>query len=409
MSRIEVNYQERKVGVLAEARGGVFFEYDPEFIAAGHELSPLLLPLGPGVRARDNVPGMRLPGLFEDSLPDLWGRRVMAEWFRRHGVAEHAVTPLMMLAYVGNRAMGALTYQPDSYIEPSEQVLNLGALFDAAARAEASGPIDLKLLAEVGSPAGGARPKALIGLPKGGAEGEPLAGAGELPSDYEAWMIKFDTTRDAAAGPMEEAYARLAAAAGIDLPATRLLTTEHEAGQRRHFAVKRFDRAGTERIHHHTLAGLCQVGGGDLDYSTFLRVTRRLTKDEREVWRAFRRAAFNVLASNRDDHGKNHGFLYRNGEWRLAPAYDLTFTSPAQTPERGMAVLGERARANRSVLHRLAENEGLDRRAAAEVIDEVQAATGRWQEFAEAAAVPSFQTAAVRAVLDQINFDERME
>ncbi|MFA6961857.1 MAG: HipA N-terminal domain-containing protein [Opitutaceae bacterium] len=114
MSRVTVHYQGIKVGELAVARGGIFFEYAPEFIASGHELSPFQLPLGSGVKARDPaVPTMRLHGLFEDSLPDHWGRRVMMAWFRERGTPEHAVTPLMMLAYVGKRAMGVLDYAPE--------------------------------------------------------------------------------------------------------------------------------------------------------------------------------------------------------------------------------------------------------------------------------------------------------
>jgi serine/threonine-protein kinase HipA len=112
MNRLDVRYQGQKVGTLAEARGGIFFQYDALFVASGHELSPLNLPLGSGLRSR-GTSGMWLPGLFEDTLPDQWGERLMREWFRVQGMAFHAVTPLMMLAYVGHRGMGALVYEPE--------------------------------------------------------------------------------------------------------------------------------------------------------------------------------------------------------------------------------------------------------------------------------------------------------
>ncbi|HEY9250237.1 MAG TPA: HipA domain-containing protein, partial [Rariglobus sp.] len=282
MSRVTVHYQGLKVGELAVARGGVFFEYAAEFIASGHGLSPFHLPLGAGVKARDAaVPTMRLHGLFEDSLPDHWGRRVMMAWFRRLGTPEHAVTPLMMLAYVGRRAMGALDYTPELDVAPPGDV-TLTDLCTAAAEAEKSGVVDLDVLAQVGSSAGGARPKALLNLPDSG-EGAPQAGP-VAAHGYSSWIVKFDTTRDGTAGPLEEAYARMARAAGVDFPETRLLETKQADGVvRRHFAVKRFDRDGAERLHHHTLGGLLHAGGGDLDYQTLLRATRRLTKDEREV------------------------------------------------------------------------------------------------------------------------------
>jgi serine/threonine-protein kinase HipA len=395
MSRLTVHYQGLTVGVLAEARGGIFFEYAPEFIASGHELSPFHLPLGPGVKARDPaVPTMRLHGLFEDSLPDHWGRRVMMAWFRERGTPEHAVTPLMMLAYVGKRAMGALDYAPELDVAAPNDV-TLPDLYTAASEAEKGGAIDLDVLAQVGSSAGGARPKALLNLPDSG-QGAPQAGS-LIANGYSSWIVKFDTTRDGTAGPLEEAYARMARAAGIDFPATRLLETKHADGVRRHFAVKRFDRDGAERLHHHTLGGLLHAGGGDLDYQTLLRATRRLTKDEREVWRAYRRAVFNVLAGNRDDHAKNHGFIYRNRTWTLGPAYDLTFTSVQWMPERGMAVCGERRAAGIEHLKKLAVSESLDPKEAARVIDDVRGSLSKWRTFASEAGVPALTAAEIES------------
>ncbi len=395
MSRVIVHYQDLKVGELAVARGGIFFEYAAEFIASGHELSPFYLPLGPGVKARDtSAPTMRLSGLFEDSLPDHWGRRVMMAWFRKNGTPEHAVTPLMMLAYVGRRAMGALDYTPELDVAAPDEVA-LPDLYAAAAEAERSGEIDLDVLAQVGSSAGGARPKALLNLSdagRGAAQAGPVA-----PAGYSSWIVKFDTTRDGTAGSLEEAYARMARAAGVDFPETRLLETKHADGVRRHFAVKRFDRDGAERLHHHTLGGLLHAGGGDLDYQTLLRATRRLTKDEREVWRAYRRAVFNVLAGNRDDHAKNHGFIYRNRAWTLGPAYDLTFTSAQQMPERGMAVCGERRAAGVEHLKKLATTEALDAKQAAGIIENVRAALAKWRTFANEAGVPALVAAETEA------------
>jgi len=174
-----------------------------------------------------------------------------------------------------------------------------------------------------------------------------------------------------------------------------VLETKSGKKVRHHFAVRRFDRDGPQRIHHHTLAAMSHVGGGDLNYETLLRVARRLTHDEAEVWRAYRRAVFNVLANNRDDHGKNHGFIYRDGKWALGPAYDLTFVSPSNQPERGMSLAGERRNADQSHLFKLAASEALDRRMAESVIEEVRTAIRRWREFAEKAQVPALPAAEV--------------
>ena len=404
MSRIAVHYEDLLVGELAEARGAVFFEYSPAFIASRHELSPFRLPLGPGLKTRDTPPSLRLPGLFEDSLPDAWGRRVMLEWFRRQGIPEHAVTPLRMLAYVGERAMGALRYTPALDI-PAPSELDLAALCAAAAEAERGGEIDLAVLARAGSSAGGARPKALVHLPETADDASgPVPWVGpNPPPGYTPWLVKFDLGPAPLLGALEETVARLARASGIDVPPTRLLVTADPDGRpRRHFAVRRFDREiapdGTRRrVHHHTLAALLHMSAGDLDYQTFLRATRQLTRDEREVWRAYRRAVFNVLAGNRDDHAKNHGFLYRDRAWTLGPAYDLTPLSPQQLPERGMAVCGERRAAGPDHLRKLAEAEGLDRKRAQTIIDEVAAALRHWPALAAEAGVPDRATRDVAA------------
>ena len=399
MSVLNVKYLSAHVGVLAEARGGIVFEYDPVFLRSGHELSPLELPLGPGIRQRDPSGSMRLLGLFEDSLPDAWGMRIMTEWFQKNGTPAHGITPLAKLAYVGTRGMGALTYEPaQDPVDGSSGPISLSRLCAAAEQAERGGAINLNVLAAVGSSAGGARPKAVIALPK--ATGAAvLGGEGSVPEGYEAWLVKLSGQRDDNAGVMEEAYAHMARAAGIDVPETRLLVTEHDGIRRQHFAVKRFDRNSGERIHHHTLAGMTHLLGGDLSYEMLLRVTRRVTRDEGEVWRAYRRAAFNVLASNRDDHGKNHGFLYANRQWRLGPAYDLTFASPQMLPERGMSLAGERTSVGQAELLKLAGTEALDRHQAITIIEQTRAAVSRWREFAAAAGVPALKAAEVEMFL----------
>ncbi len=404
MNLLTVKFLGQKVGQLAETSSGTAFEYDSGFIATGHELSPFNLPLRAGAQIRGRN---QLAGLFEDSLPDAWGRRIMLEWFKQQKPAEPTVPPTMMLAFVGSHGMGALTYEParETTEHPWTKV-SLDTLHAAVLRAEQANEIDLNVLANVGSSAGGARPKALIALPREGS-GRPLAGAGEVPTTHDAWIVKFDTSPDNSHGPMEEAYARMARAAGVEMPETRLLETKHDRKVRRHFAVKRFDREGGERIHHHTLAALLHVGGGDVNYETYLRVARHLTQDEAEVWRAYRRAVFNVLASNRDDHGKNHGFLYRNRKWQVGPAYDLTFMSAARLTERGMAILGERRNAGVEHLLRLAENEGLARRTAEGIIEQIRASVARWREFADHAQVPILTAAEIGHALSRAPGEHR--
>ena len=397
MNRLGVFFEGMRVGELAlPANNGIFFEYSPEFLATGTELSPLRLPLAPGAHSRYQPASVALHGLFEDSLPDSWGMRIMNDWFKARGVTEWDVTPLMRLTYIGERGFGALTYAPPETVESSEG--GLGELYAAASALDAGGTVDLDQLAAVGSSAGGARPKVAIWI----SETTGLMTARAASPDAQAWLVKFDTTPGRWFGPMEYAYALMGRKAGCDIPEVKLLTTEHAEGQRRHFAVRRFDRVGTRRLHYHSLAGMYQTTAGDLDYQTFLRVTRRITADYRETLKAFRRAVFNVLASNRDDHGKNQGFLYENRQWRLSPAFDVTFASAERLPERGMAVLGERRTAGWRQLQALAQAESLEKRDVRAVVDEVRAAILEWPRFAAEAMLPGDITASIQKSMHSV-------
>ena len=114
------------------------------------------------------------------------------------------------------------------------------------------------------------------------------------------------------------------------------------------------------RVPVHSLAGLLQVDfrmPGSTDYTTLLRATRLLTRDERGL-KAYARAVFNALFHNQDDHPKN--FAWRLGQdrrWRLAPAFDLTF-SDGPMGQHHMDVCGEGAAVGRDHLLRLARRVG---------------------------------------------------
>src|SRR5262249_39673922 len=151
------------------------------------------------------------------------------------------------------------------------------------------------------------------------------------------------------------------------------------------FAIERFDRDGAKRIHMHTLGGLFELPHGypALDYLDLLKVTRDLTRDESAVAEMFRRACFNVLAHNRDDHSRNFAFLMDEaGTWRPSPAYDLTFAD-GPCGEHTLLVAGEGRAPGKEHLVALAEKAEL--RNGAKIIDEVRAAVSRFKRVADAA------------------------
>jgi serine/threonine-protein kinase HipA len=389
--------EEHVVGELAETRGRTYFEYSPEFLRNPLWLSPFKLPPAPGLIEHRDLEFGPLFGLFDDSLPDGWGLLLMDRFLRARGSLLSEVSPLDRLAYLGTRTMGALTYHPPS--DPSDGDPPMLDLHQLARASESvlrgsSAEVLPQLLRAGGSP-GGARPKVLVGV-----YGQQLvSGEENLPHGFTHWMIKFAGERDAVdAGPMEFAYASMARRAGLSLPPTRLFETD-EGG--RYFGVKRFDRDGNQRLHIHTFGNLIhsnfRIPG--CDYSQLLEVTRILTRNHNDVLECYRRMVFNVLAHNRDDHVKNFAFLMpESGDWELAPAYDLVYTT-GPGGEHTMTVAGEGRSPTRAHMLELAAPAGVPNRKAATIIEEVASAVSEWKTEAMQASVSPVTTEIVEKAI----------
>ena len=119
VSAVDVFLWGRHVGRIAADFGSYCqFQYDPEFVRSGIQISPIMLPLREEIyHSREfELPSgafMGLPGVFADSLPDSFGNRLVEEWLETQGIPRKSITPLDRLVYVGSRGMGALTYEPD--------------------------------------------------------------------------------------------------------------------------------------------------------------------------------------------------------------------------------------------------------------------------------------------------------
>lgn len=377
--------QRRKVGRLAAQDRRILFEYDPAFLEAGLNISPFHLPVRQGVATADAGIFDGLFGVFNDSLPDGWGRLLLDRAVEKLGVMRGELTPLDRLAHVGLHGMGALSYEPDlgaADNEPTTLQLDRLAREAASVLAGEQGPVIEKLLKLNGASAG-ARPKVMAQV---SADKKKLVhGPARLPDGFAHWMIKFPSTNDSAdIGAIEYAYSRMADDAGLDMPETHLFG----AKKKRYFGIKRFDRDGDRRIHMHSLSGLVHADHRtpSVDYDTLLKVTQALTRDVREAEKAFRLACFNVLAHNRDDHSKNFSFLLDDatGVWTLAPAYDLTF-SFGPNGEQSMMVMGEGRAPAAEHLRALAKKHGL--RNGETILGQVQEAVAKWNRYADAAGV----------------------
>ena len=237
-----------------------------------------------------------------------------------------------------------------------------------------------ELLALNGSSAG-ARPKALIGVDK---ERKNISyGANLLNDGFEPWMVKFPNSSDGKdAGAIEYVYALMAVDAGINMPEVHLFPSQKGNG---YFAVKRFDRNGDKRLHMHTVSGLIHSNFrfSSLDYEDLLSLTGVLTKDIREVEKMFRLAVFNVMAHNRDDHAKNFSFLMNEfGEWKLSPAYDLTFSS-GPGGEQSTMVMGEGRNITVKHLTKLGREAKLSKELIETVIDKTSFALSKWSSLSK--------------------------
>ena len=418
MKKLEVRFTRRpgdwlRVGTLAEDRGRVYFEYAPEFLTTGLNLSPFRLPFEAGLFEHTDRDFGPLPGVFDDSLPDGWGLRLMDQHFRSRGLDPAQVSPLDRLSWLGARTMGALTYHPPTdRASIDASVFDLHDLARQSQEILAGAAVDVlpQLLRAGGSP-GGARPKVLVGFDP--ATGGAISGEDDLPEGFEHWIVKFAAKTDTPdAGAIEYAYSLMAIAAGIDMPTTRLFETSQGD---RFFGVKRFDRDGStassppgsnRRYHVHTFGNLIQSNFRipSADYADLLKATSLLTRNHQDVLRAFRRMVFNVLAHNRDDHVKNFAFLLNDttGDWTLAPAYDLLYT-PGPGGEHTMTLAGEGRNPGRRHMLGLAQRADVSQREAIAIISEVQAAMALWKDHAAQAGVSQASIRQIEASLPNLS------
>ncbi|MCX7115957.1 MAG: type II toxin-antitoxin system HipA family toxin [Gammaproteobacteria bacterium] len=370
------------VGRLASRQHQIYFEYDALFLKSHLALSPLHLPLEPGLKTFDRSLFEGLPGLLNDSLPDGWGRLLLDRALRLKGVLPGELTPLDRLSHVGMAGMGALTYEPYHNDEKNIDNLDLDDLASDAAQV-LSGEADdvLQTLLALNGSSAGARPKALIGVDKN--KKKMIHNAHVMPKTYTHWLVKFPNAQDGLdAGAIEYVYSLMARLAGLNMTESYLFPAKKSSG---YFATKRFDRIQEQRPHVHTACGLLHSDfrTPSLDYMDLLALTEMLTRDVREVEKMFRQAVFNVLSHNRDDHAKNFSFLMDEpGEWTLSPAYDLTFSS-GPGGEQSTMVLGKGRDITHQDLIQLGLRAKLDNKIIHSIIDQTRHALSQWTQLAK--------------------------
>ena len=389
MNKLNVMYNgwgERwPLGVLAEFGHRSLFEYSPEALRQGLELSPFRLALRQPAYEGSEPFLEGLPGLIADALPDGWGRLLMDRRFRKAGRDSATVSVLERLAFIGDRALGALSFEPAEGFALTTQDVSLLELAQRIDRltAAASAAVLNELLLIGGSPQG-ARPKALVRYERGSGRMRAGEAAGEAEGvPGEDWLIKFPARGEhAEACAIEELYARSARACGIDMPDSTFFPLGRGLAA---FGVKRFDREAGMRVPIHTLAGALHADYRvpAVDAIDFLRMTRLMTNDMREVRKAFERCVFNLALHNRDDHAKNFSYrLGRDRRWQLSPAYDLTFSAGPRGHHQ-MAYAGESAAPSLAEVLQVAAKGGIDEATALRCVKRVRAMAASLEKGAD--------------------------
>jgi len=401
----------RRIGCVVRRDGMPYaeFEYDPDFVGCGIEPSPIEMPAVSKIYKFPSLPDISfhgLPGLLSDSVPDKFGNAVIDIWLKTQGRAPGSLSPIERLCYTGSRGMGALEYRPAMFAEGNADeevhVSQLAQLADDVLRSRREARAELvpevkryAPILRVGSSAGGARAKALIGWDE--ATGEVRSGQVALPPEYGYWLIKFDGITGNGDkeeddkwgyGRVEYAYYLMACAAGIDM-------TECRLWDKRHFMTRRFDRTREGRkLHMQTLGAMAHFDFNDpmrYSYEQAFRITRQVVNDIRAERELFRRMVFNVLAWNCDDHVKNVSYLMdRTGAWTLAPAYDECYAynpNGAWTSGHQMSVNGKKTGIGMADLLAAGKVAGFDEPTCRSVIADVRDAVRDWPRFAAEAEV----------------------
>lgn len=354
---LKVFYNYILVGTLAKTPDRVVaFEYDSEWLNNGFSISPFSLPLIKKVFIPKYDPFGGLFGVFNDSLPDGWGRLLVDRLFLKNKINPNEIDNLNRLAVVQESGMGALTYKPEHKFKSENNISDYDILAQECSKIlESQNSENLDEIFNLGGSSGGARPKILTSIYN------------------EDWIIKFPSSSDPKnIGEKEYQYSLCAKDCGINMTETRLFPSKICSG---YFGIKRFDRKNAKKVHMVSVSGLLETSHRlpNLDYNTLMKLTLELTRNYQDIEQLFRLMCFNVFAHNRDDHSKNFSFLFDDTkkEWHLSPAYDLTY-SFSFNGEHATTINGEGKNPTLEDILAVAKNIGLKEKFAKDTASDIQ-------------------------------------
>jgi len=366
------------------------FEYDPDWLKSTHaqELDPNLgLYSGPQY-VREDHPNF---GVFLDSSPDRWGKKLMlrreAQLARQEKrQPKNLLESDFLLGVFDGHRMGGLRFRlsdKEPFLDDNKEMASppwarLRDLEYASLQLEKEGAEAeqdymkwLKMLIAPGGSLGGARPKASVVSPEG-----------------HLWIAKFPSREDPMdTGAWEYVVYQLAIDAGIEMSEAKI---RQFSGKHHTFLTKRFDRTDDgERLHFASAMTLLAKKDGDdylsgvsyLDIVEFIiRNGSQTDKDLEQLWR---RIVFNMCVSNVDDHLRNHGFLLQEKGWKLSPAFDVnpSYTGNGLT----LNVSAEDNSQDLELALEVSPEFRIKKERADEIINEIKTSVKRWRDIARKA------------------------
>jgi len=422
----KVNIWNEMVGAVVwdESKGYATFEFEESFIENDLDLAPLRMPISDAknVRRIFSFPNLNketykgLPGLLADSLPDRFGNRLIDVWLAKQGRSSESFNSVERLCYIGKRGMGALEFEPiltpfdqsssqlelDDLVKLAKKILD--ERYDFKTNLSKKSESSLLDILRIGTSAGGARAKAIIAhnpITK-----DVRSGQIDNLENYEYWIIKFDGVNDKKLGDpkgygrIEYTYYLMAKECEIKMSESKLLFEDNHA----HFMTKRFDRIDNNKLHMQTLCAIAHYDynyPSSYSYEQAFQVIRQLKLPYENSEQLFLRMVFNIIARNQDDHTKNISFLMdKNGNWSLAPAYDVTFAYDQKNKwmkSHQMSINGKYDDINRTDILALAKNMNIKK--ANQKIDKVIDVISKWKDFAKAAKVSAEQIKYIQSTL----------
>jgi serine/threonine-protein kinase HipA len=365
-----------EVGTLVEQNQEVYFRFEVSYLESELDISPFKLKKTTEILLSPRAPFDGLFGVFNDSIPDGWGRLLLDRKLIESGKNPKEISVLDRLSLLGKNAQGALIYEPVTDDgNPENELINLDQIAEESEDLLLTGNASfLDQLYHLGGNSIGARPKIFVNYNTKLNQYSTVTQEG-----FEPWIIKFPALNDFKdIARIEYAYYKMALACGIEMSESNLFFSEKG---KVFFGTKRFDRIGNQRLHSHSACGLLHddFRFSTLDYGHVMDAVNRLENNLTACEKVFRLAVFNVYASNMDDHSKNVAFLMNeNGKWRLAPAYDLTF-SPSPGGYHSLSVANTYQEIDKSDLLKLASYFGINK--GKEIIEQVKEILSTWKKL----------------------------